>query len=465
MEIEQILPLIASADIPTLRSKLTPEKVDDSKINDYLKEYQPETHKVAGRPDKIITIDDKTKSVPVAKLPIPMQKKIVQLSAAFLCANPVQISATPKPGNQEYAQAGIVKTWTDCKLDYKTLQLAEILMSETEVAELWYLEAASSDYWDDTPFAGAANKLRMRILANSLGDTLYPSFNAAGDMNAFGRAYFIKTDYGTVQHFDLFTDDKIYLAVNNGTVWTVTGKENPIGKIPVIYYRQARPEWMDVQALIDRFEMSISRHGDANDYFGAPTVTVSGEIEGFAEKGEDGKVLQLKNGAEAKYLTWDQSPESVKLEQENLRSLIYDMTDTPDISFQQMKGLGTYSGFAIKMLFTSAHLKAGRKEGGVFGESIQRRLNFIKAAITKVIKASLKDAMSMEVKPVFTYFLPQDIQADVETLVSAVSGGVISQETAVKRNPLVENAEQEMKLIKGEENEQGKLNNLFNEER
>lgn len=46
---------------------------------------------------------------------------------------------------------------------------------------------------------------------------------------------------------------------------------------------------------IERMEELLSNCGDTNDYFGYPSYVVSGEIEGFAEKGEQGKVY---NGTE-----------------------------------------------------------------------------------------------------------------------------------------------------------------------
>jgi hypothetical protein len=48
---------------------------------------------------------------------------------------------------------------------------------------------ADDPYWEETPNDGVQVKLRMKVLANSLGDTLYPSFNEYGDMNAFGRNF------------------------------------------------------------------------------------------------------------------------------------------------------------------------------------------------------------------------------------------------------------------------------------
>lgn len=469
MELSQVESLIA--DPNQLYQKLLSEKGDRTAIEKLVKLLDPKNHDVADsgkRPDKTVTTDNGTSVVPVARLAISMQKKIVNYAAHFLCGTPVQISCSPANDTEENLLEVIKKTWDDNKLRYKTKDLAKKYMAETEAAELWYLDDADSTFWKGTPndLPSVKFKLRMRVLAQSLGDTLLPTFSTSGDLVAFGRYYSIMVDGKSQNHLDIYTEKFIYNFVQTSEGWSNgDAKANVIGKIPVVYYSQPLPEWADVQTLIDRWELSLSKHADTNDYFGSPIVKVKGDVSGFAKKGEDGKVLQLTGpDASAEYLTWNQSPESVKLEQENLRSLIYDLTDTPDISFQQMKGLGTYSGFAIKMLFTAAHLKAADKEI-VFGEGVQRRLNYIKAAMTK-INVKLEPALVMNLEPTFTYFLPTNETEDIDNLVTAKNGGIISQETAIEKNPLVTDPDQEKERIKNEKDaadqsaaELDKLNN------
>jgi SPP1 family phage portal protein len=234
-----------------------------------------------------------------------------------------------------------------------------------------------------------------------------------------------------VEHFDIYTDKQIYLAEKStATDWIVKPEANLLGKIPVIYYSQAAPEWNDVQILIDRKEKLHSNHGDTNDYFGSPMVFVQGNIVGFAKKGEQGKVLQGENGATAQYLSWDQSPESVKLESATLEDFIYYMTGTPKISFDNLKSIGPVSGIALKLMFMDAHMHASDKEE-TFGKGIQRRINFLKAALVK-INAALESAVTMTIKPKFEYYLPKNVDEMVNTLMTATAGKqIMSVESAV----------------------------------
>lgn len=451
MELSEIQDLVP--EYSKLMQKMMAAKPNTAKVLDLLKQYEPEEHEViknvTDRQDKTVVTDDQTKVVKVARLAIPVQKKIVGLAAAFLCGNPIKLAASPADDVQKQLLEVVKKTWTSNKLDYEAKKLAKIMMSETEVAELWYSEEADPLYWQNTPNQGKKFRLRMKVIANSLGDGLYPVFNNNGDMVAFGRSYSIKVNDKNEEHFDVYTDNKIYKGTKSTTGYAYTEEANMINKIPVIYYYQPKVEWADVQTLIDRWEKTLSNHSDTNDYFASPMVKVKGEIIGFASKGESGKVLEIKDGGDAEYMSWDQSPKSLELEFKNLRSLIFDFTDTPDISIEQMKALGTYSGIALKMLFLAPHLKAADKEEN-FGKSVQRRINFIKAAMA-VINVGLEKATALDITPRFEYYLPKNESEMIEMLVSATgSKPIMTVDSAVRRNPLVDNADVEIEKLKDE---------------
>jgi SPP1 family phage portal protein len=437
-------------------------------------EYAPLTHRVMTdhvmRPDKKISVikDDaqaesdepnyEQQTVYVTRLPVPYQKKIVRLRATFLCGNPIKLDANAKEGLEQDLLELIQKTWDDNKLDYKSKGLAKLMMSELEVAELWYPEPADKEYWADTPNAGGKTKLRMKIIGPKFGDSLYPVFDEYGDMVAFGREYVTKSvDDKKTYHFDVYTAEATYYATQKVGTYTVDGKPEPnqFKKIPIVYYSQEAPEWADVQKLIDQYEISLSDHTDTNQYHGDPTTVVEGGIVGFSKKGEKGKVLEVEPGAKVNLLAWEQATNSLELEQKNLRGHILNETSTPDISFQEMKGLGNFSGIALKMLFLDAHMAAADKEE-IFGECIQRRINFLKAAHAQ-INPSFKKALPLKITPKFEYYLPKNDQETVSILMTANGNKpIISKKTAVTLNPLVEDSDAELDQIEAEQKEADK---------
>lgn len=432
-------------------------------IKKHLEQFEVSGHAVndaSKRPDKNVTNEagEVTKVVRVNRLPVSYQKTIVNRAATFLCGNPVELNCSPKDEAEKKLLSALRLVWESNKLDYTTKRLAKHMMSETECAELWYPEAINGEdnYWEGTLSDKAKFRLRMRVLAPSLKDELYPVFSDLGDMIAFGRGYTLKVGDKTVEHIDVYTNDNIYKLQKEDTDWTLTPITNQFKKIPVIYYNQPQVEWNDVQGLIERLETLISNHADTNDYFGSPAVMVEGQVTGFSEKGETGKVFQVDKGGSMRYITWDSSPESVRMEYENLDKLIHALSDTPNISFEQIKTIGGLSGVALKMFFMAAHMKAADKEG-IFGECIQRRLNFILTAI-KTIDVST-EKVPLKVKPVFHYFLPEDVMGQIEALTSAVNGKIMSRQSAVRLNPLVEDAESELKLLEQQKGDE--LNDEF----
>lgn len=474
MELEQLKQL--TGQFEELKKAIEAERVKEDDVQDLIDQYDLENHAIMDkdkRPDKKVTTDDGDKYEPVARIPVPFQKIIVSRAAQFLCGNPIELSAIAEKGSiQDDLLTVIKKTWEDNKLDYESKKLAKIMMSECECAELWYTEPAAPEYWADTPLQGSTQRLRMRVLAPSLGDTLYPVYNSAGDMIAFARGFNIKGVDGKLKEcFDVYTAEFTYYNIKEQNGWqprTQIGQDgqgraiepNPSGKIPVIYYHQDKPEWADVQPLIDHYETMISNHAESNKYYAFPMLALYGEVVGMASKGEQGKVLQLENGARAEMLTANNAPESLSLEYTNVRSHIFDMSDTPDITSEKKDFSGPISGEALKMRFLPALLKAADKEE-LFGKSIQRRINFLKTAHAR-INMKLEKAVSLSIKPKFTPYLPESEREKIDLLSTAVTSKFISRKTAVALNPFVSDPEAEEEQLKEEANSAGALNEEMN---
>lgn len=439
------------------------------------RQYDPKLHDVHSkikRPDKTINVEEnKTRLEPVNRISLPIQRQIVQRAATFLCGNPVEMETLPIDQLQEVEKnlVDIVKKIAkDNKLQYEDKTICKILFSEKEVAELWFFEDAPKDYWKGTANANVAaldedgkatkteaqSRLRMKILANSKGDTLTPIFNGVGDMIAFIREYTTTEDGKDIPHFDVYTDTQTVMWKRTGNTeltWARTEEANVIGKIPIVYYSQDTTEWYYVQEMIDRLEVLLSNLADTNDYNGTPMILVKGTIQGFSAKGERGKVLEMDPDASAEYLTWSSAPESIQMEIETLLAQVYDLTDTPKISFDQLKELGATSGIALRLMFMASHMKASDHEETV-GKGMQRRNNLLKK-MAATINIALEAGLNVDIRPKFEYFVPKNTEETITLLNSAVNGGIMSQETAVHQNPLIDNPEEEIKKITKEAND------------
>jgi SPP1 family phage portal protein len=463
MDIVEILQLPADEQVKALK---TEKNLPD--FSDIEKQWQVKDHAVLDpvkRPDKKVKrstgqkdgsgeeiMQDTTE--PVNRIGVPFQRIIVGRAVGFLLGNPVKVKKTAKGESQETLAAMVGKTLKDNKEIYFNREIARTVMKECEAAELWYL-VQDDTFWKKTneKLSKSIFKLRVKLLSPGNGDKLYPYFNEFGDMAAFSREYVTTVDGKQVTNFDTWTVDKVVKRVKTDGSWAVTESANLLKKIPVVYYSQPETEWEQVQSMIERFETKISNFGDTNDYFGSPMVKVKGKVVSLPGKTSSGKVLQLATDADADYMAWNQAPESEKIEFELLEKLIYSMTHTPNISFEQMKQVGSnLSGFAIELMFTDAHLKVENKIE-LFGEMFQRRLNLLKHILGTVVNVSLANEVdNLELEPVFTPYLPKNRKEMVDILVSARGNKpIMSNETAVENNPLVGSVEEELNRMKADQ--------------
>lgn len=400
-----------------------------------------------GTPKIITSIED------VVRIGIPFQKLIVKRRAAFMNVGAlvIQVKSTVK-GQEEKAGyiVDAINTVIDKnKIRYKLKEAAKRMMSEKHCAMLFYSTLGSAE--------GSKPELKMRLLSPGLGDELYPVFDGYGDLTHFGRGYQTKNAAGkTVNHFDVYTAQEITsFSDESGTMIHIGNTPLKYTKLPIIYFSQDDSEWSDVQSMIARLEELISNFGDTNDYNGSPILVAKGIIKGFSAKGERGKVLEMDENADVKYVNWDQAPESIKLEIETLVDLIYTMTQTPNITLKELSGLGA-SGVSFDRIFMDPQLAAQDKLEGGFGEGMQRMINFIKAAICNVFDVSLKSAADIEVEPMVEPFRINSTSDQIENATAANGGKpVVSRLTSIKMAGIVDDPEAELQAILNEEDTLG----------
>ena len=197
----------------------------------------------------------------------------------------------------------------------------------------------------------------------------------------------------------------------------------------------------------------MSNLGDNNDYHGSPTTLVWGKIIGWSKKGERGKVLELTPDAKVDLLKYDQAPQSIQLEMDKIKEGIFSGCQTADVSFYEMRNVGAVSGVTLENMYLDSSM-AAKTEEEVFGEMFTRRFNVIKEGICNVINtklAAFKDDLDCEFK--FTPFIPEDRQTETGIVSTAKAAGLISEETAVGRLGLTKNADDEVKKIRKEKEE------------
>lgn len=462
MDIQQIL---SEQNISTRITKLKAGR--DKELPDIVKlksQWDVMQHKTLTDritlPDRIVTIPlvdangKKTEAKrvqPVNRIALPLQKKIVNTAVSFAFGNPVSLNAEPNGADQQLIFDAMRKIGPDAKEHSYSREMYRELLRATEVAELWYAVEKKENH----SLYGFPTKLKVRVALFKpfLGDKLYPYFDERGDMIAFSRE-FSRYDENRreIIYFECYTDAYKYLWRLDGGSWTEAKPPvaHNIGKIPVCYVTQEAAEWADVQLCIERLEFLLSKFAETNDYHASPTLFTTGDITMMPKRGESGKVIQGGVGADAKYVSWDHAPESIRLEIETKLRFIYSLTQTPDISFDSVKGLSAISGVALEMLFMDAHLKVQEKKEQL-DAYLQRRTN-IQKRIIGMLSGKESDAESLEVTPEIIPYKINDETTLISNLTAADGGkAIISQKTAIKTLGWAKNTDEELVQIQKEE--------------
>lgn len=481
MTIEELL---ESEDLSKVVSELRRGRLStEPNAKEYAMQYNPKQHDIndrVKRPDKIVVVDKdsdeygEVKNVnpnveqtteqgfrvePVARIALAIQKLIVKRAVAFTFGNPVTYNSNPNDDEEKAVLQAINRVFHDVKEKTLNRRVARNLYSTTEVAELWY--PVDTEEHDTYGFK-TTKKFKVAVFSPMFGDRLYPYFDEARDMVAFSREFTRKDrDMITRTYFETYTSKKHYLWCCDGLDGEVAGKnwvlvegypkDLTIGKIPVVYACQPQVEWEDVQSLIDRLEKLLSNFADTNDYHASPKIFVQGKVVGFARKGEAGAIIEGEEGATAQYLAWQNAPESVKLEIETLLRMIYTITQTPDISFDTVKGIGAVSGVALQLLFMDAHLKVQDKSE-IFSEYLQRRTNILKAFFKQAHLEWSKGCDRLIVEPEIVPYIIEDELSKINILTAANGGKQIaSRRATIQRLGWADNVDDEEAAILAEE--------------
>lgn len=407
----------------------------DDIVEQAIKEYNPETHKIRFKPDK----PRKGKAPKVtAKLSMPYQQLINEIETTFLYGNDPQWSQSSIGTDNAYtAFTDFLKTtrWSTTQR-----QLKRLAGAETEAAKLYYI------YKDE--FTGKA-KVGVKILAKSKGDEIRPLFDQYDNMLSFGHGYYLKEGTKTVYHFDIYYSNVIWKCKKGNGGWETIPENNPIGKIPVIYVCQ--PEaWKGVQPLIDRIEELRSRVADVNDYVADPILKMSADIATGGKDNQNlglpdpevsgGKAVKLPNEKSIlEYLTVDTAVDLKKEEITDLDKCIKLMSMTPDLSFEALVAAGAPTGRALKRAMALGYMKRA-KNIEIYAIAQDREANIIKAIIGKVINISLGIAPNsvtqsemdrLVVSCEFAEPFQDDVSEKINDIIRLRDAGLISLETAV----------------------------------
>lgn len=446
-----------------------------------LKEWCPDEHEIITDkekyPDRKVLIkeaenvyDEKTgksyisspeyKDEPINRIAIPLEQDIVNIQTAFTVGEDPEMECNPANIEEQGLFDALKSTLKKAKIKYQNKRIVRSWLSEQEVAEYWYAvddDSFWSKFWATTKriFKGESKphkKLNSALWSPFRGDTLYPFVDDFGNVVGLSREY-KRTDIEGKEYLCFMTigNGMVYYWENNNGWKEVKEKTFKHGfkKEPFIYTYRSESYCHKIEPFRIRLEKLLSNYADCIDYNFFPMLKLIGDVEGFMGKDKDRIVKLTGEGADAQYLTWNQVPDTVKFEADNLINNAYDMTNTPRISFSVLKGFSgnAPSGDAFKFLFMGAHMAVANHAEEI-GEFMQRRVNFLVSALGDInpyefAQASKTIDIDVELQP----YKIDSIADKVKTAVEAVDGGVWSRREGVIFAGNAERLDEELREI------------------
>lgn len=410
-----------------------------------IKQYQLQKHDIMERPDKA-TYDENgnfTGWVKRWKLPLDYARYINEMAVVFIFGRPVQWLQNSTGTDRAYqAFTDFIK---DKHFNARIRQAKRLAGAETKSALLFHCFQNKE---------GKADCL-IKVLAASLGDTLYYIKDQYDRLVYFAREYHIRErGTNTVRCVDIYTDDFIYRCKAANVGWEVEREVNFIGKKPVILFEQ-ETEWSGAKELIGRQEYMKSRTADVNDYMADPALVATADVvQGLPDKDTENKLYVLQENGKLEYLMPNAATDLKQQESEDNERHIFRDTFTPNIDFDVMSKLSNVSAKALKQMMVLADIKATmRKES--YDEMLKRIGNLIKAILGKVTNIELAaEVERLLVEHEYQEPFGEDVVEAISNAIKEKNAGALSQETLIELNPLVRDKQREKERIKAEQEEE-----------
>lgn len=458
---EEIIALLATDPekaIATIKAQSTKKATD---IENYVKEYKEfDRNQREGQLEKI-QIDKSIeggKLSRMVKIYINHAQNIVETLAAFVIGKPVTLI----PSEENDLAKLIKQIWRVNRIDSKLLEATIIKFSQTQVALQFYIVDAGetsllNKVLEFLKIKTSAKEIKAKTLDNTKG-TMTPYFDNTGNMLLFMWEYKVKENDKEVANVQIWNENNM---IHFKDSVQFANLPHGFDRIPIVYDSQDEPLWYSVKSPMDRYEVAMSKLGDANDYSGHPILVTEGKDISMPEKSESGKHFNIpitlggEDGktvikGDVRFLEATTAPESNKLELDKLEDAIAYGSGVPNLSLEKLKSLGNVAEKTVKLMFLATDIKASLKQSAT-RTFIERCLNIIISGVTKTTNTGMATyGKSLYYDIQFNSILPSDIAETVTYLSDAVAGKFVSQKTAIEILDLVDDHEAEIVQIAAE---------------
>lgn len=404
----------------------------DNDIDKALKEYNPELHDVVKRPNKFIEGDN---PYITEKLPRTRERYINEVELFFLLGRPIIWS---KKDGEDDAYQLFTDYLKSTFFNSKIRQCKRLAGAETISALVTHFRQGDDGKLDTDVF----------VVARSTGYKIRYLFDQYGRLIAFAYGYNLEVGGKSEWHWDILTPEINYECRRASFGWEVKKYPNPTGKINAILFLQPKA-WDGAERRIKRDEMLDSKIGDTNNYYADPIAAASADvIESLPDVDKPGRLIQMPSEkSQFRYIEPPQDSATRRDEKDNLNKTILFDTFTPDFSFENMRGLGTLSGVAVRNAMILGYIKrANRME--IYEEMVTRYLHMTIKVLEQLHSDMLTKLEALKIEFEFADPFPDEKNANWAGIVNLYQGGVCSLDTAVMMLALTDAPEEELEKLK-----------------
>lgn len=420
-----------SANISETISMLKEKSVSVPTWDSLLIDYEPTKHKILSDSttlkDKVRTDGQVDKS---ARIIVGLEKLHVKRLSEFTFAIPVKRVYNNIHDNEirKDISKAIESVYKNVRIDSENLKRAVAYYASCEIFTVWYaVKKFNTLYGFPSEY-----KLKCKTFSPMSDVKLYPLLNEMDDMLAMSFEYTKKIKDRDVSFFETYTSDRHYIwkqelgTGNWKPVLTQTTEEGEIVngegiilmKIPGIYACRPKPVYDGLSPIREEIEYSLSRNSNVIAYNSAPLLKIVGGLKGKEDKGESYRVVRCETGGDVSYVSWSQSIEALKYHVDSMEKLYWMQAQIPDLSFENMKGLGNIGYDARQTLLTDAHLKIG-DESGTWIEFLERECNVIKAFLKIMNRKWASEIDNINVEHIITPYIQNDELAEINRRMKA----------------------------------------------
>lgn len=399
--------------------------------------------------ETLVDSEGNTVNKPNAKLVFQFPKLIIDTAHSYLVGKPITYANNKSLNKPEYDDTDeFILMLQDIFIDndeaFKTAELLKNCSIEGDGYEYVYLSKVDGSIkfiefpaYECIPIYDPSTKeLQMVIRFYEM-----ELINADGKKEVF---YKIETYDNEYINFYEMKNGKVTVDLEKQTI------AHLLKEVPVIHYRNntivnsdyGMSDLEDVKTLVVEFEDKISDLSNTLNYNTNPLLELTNCIidEGQFAEMVASRIIQLPEGATAKYLVWDQNVPALKDHLTKVEDAIYTFSFTPKLYRDNSDG-NPMSGISIKMKFSGADLKANTKERN-YRLGIKKRIRLI-AKLIKLLEG--KNYNWRDVDVLFNRSIPQNLE-ELATIAVQLRG-LISDETLIETIPFVTDVKTEMTRI------------------